>query len=279
MPSEDAVLITGCSSGIGRAAAVHLGRANGRTVYATARNVDSIADLEREGCRLLPLDVTDETSMTAAVTTIERDHGSVFALVNNAGYGEYGTIEEVPMDRVRTQFDTNVFGLARMCQLVLPAMRSAGRGRIINMSSMGGRFTFPVGGYYHASKYAVEAISDALRYEIRPFGLSVSVVEPGLIRTGFGTTAARTLGASDDASGPYATLTKKVDESMAASYTNKRMTAGPETVATVIAKAVDARRPRARYVVTPAARGLIALRRTMPDRTWDMFLRAQFRES
>lgn len=276
MSTDHAVLITGCSSGIGRATAARLGRAGGHLVYATARNLDDIADLEREGCRLLRLDVTDEDSMASAVAAVELTHGSVHALVNNAGYGEYGTVEEVPLDRVRAQFETNVFGLARMCQLVLPAMRTARRGRIVNISSMGGRLTFPVGGYYHASKYAVEALSDALRFEVRPFGVAVSVVEPGLIQSGFGTTAAHTLGTSGEPTSPYAALKQTVEESMARSYANKKLAASPDTVATVITKAVGARRPRARYVVTPAARGLITLRRTMPDRAWDMFLRRQF---
>ena len=201
MPMSDprAVLITGCSSGIGRATAARLARTGDHVVYATARRLEAIADLERDGCRLLSLDVTDEASRAAAVEAVQREHGRVSVLVNNAGYGEYGTVEEVPLARIRAEFETNVFGLARMCQLVLPAMRAAGQGRIVNVSSMGGRLTFPASGYYHASKYAVEAISDALRYEVRPFGISVSVVEPGLIRTRFVTTAAQTLGASSDA--------------------------------------------------------------------------------
>jgi len=248
-------------------------------IYASARKLADIAELERDGCRVLQLDVTDESSMATAVAAVEAEHGSVYTLVNNAGYGEYGTVEEVPMERVRAEFETNVFGLSRMCQLVLPAMRAAKRGRIVNISSMGGRFTFPVGGYYHASKYAVEAISDALRYEVRPFGISVSVLEPGLIQTGFGTTAAQTLGRSGNAAGPYAGLRKTVDESMAQSYTNKLMAVPADAVAAVIEKAVGAHRPRARYVVTPAARGLIAIRRTLPDRAWDMFLRQQFRQN
>ncbi len=279
MTTGNAVLITGCSSGIGRATAALLGRGGQHNVYATARRLDSIADLERDGCRLLQLDVTDEGSMVAAVSAIESDHGSVSALVNNAGYGEYGPVEEVPMERVRAQFETNVFGLSRMCQLVLPAMRAAKHGRIVNISSMGGRFTFPIGGYYHASKYAVEALSDALRFEVRPFGVGVSLVEPGLIRTGFGAAAAETLGASDTPTGPYAAMRKTFDAAMAESYENKMMTASPEAVAAVIQKAIVANRPRARYVVTPAAKGLITMRRAMPDRIWDTFLRQQFRES
>ncbi|MGB9377397.1 MAG: oxidoreductase [Mycobacteriales bacterium] len=276
MPADKPILITGCSSGIGRATAIRLGRAGSHPVYATARNLEDIAELERDGCRLLQLDVTDEGSMADAVATVEKEHGSVHALVNNAGYGEYGAIEEVPMDRVRTQFETNVFGLARMCQLVLPAMREAGRGRIVNMSSMGGRLTFPMGGYYHASKYAVEAISDALRFEVRPFGLFVSLVEPGLIQTAFSTTASQSLTAVGHPTGPYARLRERLDESIGQTYTNNLLAASADAVASAVAKAVRVRRPRSRYVVTPVARGLITLRRTMPDRAWDLALRTQF---
>src|SRR5215213_8631186 len=159
--SSRTVLITGCSTGIGRACAVRLARA-GHAVYATARRAESIEDLREAGCRTLALDVTDEASMRAAVEAVEAEAG---ALVNNAGYSQSGAIESLPIDDLRRQFETNVFGLVRMCQLVLPGMRARGDGRIMNMSSMGGNFTFPGGGAYHASKYAVEAISDALRFE------------------------------------------------------------------------------------------------------------------
>src|SRR5680860_690977 len=173
-----AVLITGTSSGIGRATAQRLARRPDLTVYATARSTDSIADLEEGGARILALDVTDEESMCAAVGVVEAEHGAVGGLVNNAGYGEYGTIEETDLDAVRRQFETNVFGLARMTQLVLPGMRAASLGRVVNIGSMGGRFVFPVGGYYHASKYAVEALTDALRFEAAAFGIEVSLIEP-----------------------------------------------------------------------------------------------------
>jgi NADP-dependent 3-hydroxy acid dehydrogenase YdfG len=162
---SQAVLVTGCSSGIGRATAERLA-ARGFTVYATARDVERIAALAARGCRVLALDVTDEDSMQAAVGTVVDEQGAVGALVNNAGYSQSGPIEEVPVAEVRRQFETNVFGLVRMCQLVLPGMRAQHHGRIVNVSSMGANFTFPGGGVYHATKYAVEAISDALRFEV-----------------------------------------------------------------------------------------------------------------
>src|SRR5215210_2549030 len=190
MNVSKAVLITGCSSGIGRATAERLANVGWR-VYATARNVESVAPLEERGCVLLPLDVTEEDSMISAVDEVARREGTVGVLVNNAGYSQSGAVEAVPIDKVRRQFETNVFGLVRMCQLVLPGMRGQGFGRIVNVSSMGGRLTFPGGGYYHATKYAVEALSDALRFEVRGFGVEVVVVEPGLIRTAFAQTATR----------------------------------------------------------------------------------------
>src|SRR3954451_23148264 len=162
-PSK-AVLITGCSTGIGRATAEHLA-GRGSTVYATARRPESIADLEGKGCKTLQLDVTDEASMAAAVKAVEDAEGAVGVLVNNAGYSLSGALETLSMDDVRRQFETNVFGLLRMCQLVLPAMRSQHWGRIVNISSMGANLVFPGGGAYHATKFAVNALSDALRFE------------------------------------------------------------------------------------------------------------------
>ena len=175
---------------VGRHAAAELLAREGWTVYATARRPETLADLERSGCRTLALDVTDEASMAAAVDAVEPAEGAVGVLINNAGYSQSGAVESVPIDQVRRQFETNVFGLIRMCELVLPGMRAQDWGRIVNLSSMGGRLTFPGGGIYHATKYAVEAISDALRFEVRGFGVEVIVIEPGLIVTNFGETAA-----------------------------------------------------------------------------------------
>ncbi|MCZ7438889.1 oxidoreductase [Micromonospora sp. WMMC241] len=272
-----AVLITGTSSGIGRATVARLARRPDLTVYATARKVDAIADLADTGARLLPLDVTDEASMRAAVEVVEAAHGQVDVLINNAGYGEYGPIEETPMQRVRAQFETNVFGLARLTQLVLPGMRRAGRGRIVNVSSMGGRLVFPGGGYYHASKYAVEAVSDALRQETRPFGIDVAVIEPGLIRTGFGAVAASSLGAGADPAGPYHRMVAAVDAAMAKSYRSRLLAAPPEAVARTIERAVVARRPRTRYLVTAAAWAMVHTRRLFGARLFDAVNRLQFR--
>jgi NAD(P)-dependent dehydrogenase (short-subunit alcohol dehydrogenase family) len=275
---SQAVLITGCSSGIGRATAERLA-ARGWTVYATARRVESIADLEARGCRLLALDVTDEDSMKAAVATVCDEHGAVGALVNNAGYSQSGAIEEVPMPEVRRQFETNVFGLVRMCQLVLPGMRAQAHGRIVNVSSMGANFTFPGGGFYHATKYAVEAISDALRFEVKGFGIEVVIVQPGIIRTGFADAATGAMDASIPPAGPYAELNARVAGATQSVYERgplARLGGGPETVARTIERAIAARSPKIRYRVTPSARVLIGQRALMTDGLWDRFLSTQF---
>jgi NAD(P)-dependent dehydrogenase (short-subunit alcohol dehydrogenase family) len=274
-----AALVTGCSSGIGRATAERLA-ASGWTVYATARKPESLGDLEARGCRTLALDVTDEGSMRAAVEAVEGEHGAVGALVNNAGYSQSGAIETVPMEKVRAQFETNVFGLVRLCQLVLPGMRRQRSGRIVNLSSMGGRLVFPGGGFYHATKYAVEAISDALRFEVKGFGIDVILVEPGLIRTAFGTTAAGGVSEAGAGEGDYAHFNAHVAAATEGIYESggpiARLGGPPEAVAKVIDKALSAKRPRARYTVTPSAKVLIANRALLPDRAWDALMRQQF---
>lgn len=275
MPDLGPILITGASSGIGAATALRLARA-GHVVYATARKPDTLADLATAGATTRALDVTDEASARSVVEEIVRDHGRIGALVNNAGYGAYGAIEDVDLSRVRTQFETNFFGVARLVQLCLPSMRTAGRGRIVNVSSMGGRLTFPFGGYYHASKYAVESLSDALRVEVAPFGIQVSIIEPGLITTHFGDTAGSALSSSTPGGSPYQAATATVNAAMERSYGNKLVTAGPDAVAKAIERALTARKPRSRYVITRAARGLITTRLLSPGRVWDRVASAAF---
>jgi NAD(P)-dependent dehydrogenase (short-subunit alcohol dehydrogenase family) len=274
MAVNDPVLVTGCSSGIGLATAQRL-LAGGHTVYATARRLDALDDLARAGARVLEVDVTDEASMRAAVEAVEHEHGAVGALVNNAGYGAYGPVEEVGLDAVRVQFETNVFGLGRLCQLVLPGMRRAGQGRIVNISSMGGRLVYPTGGWYHASKYAVEALSDALRMEVRPFGVRVVLVEPGIIRTSFGDTASHGLAAGEEGSA-YGGLRSYAEELLTRAYAS-RAAAGPDAVAAAVVRAVETPRPRPRYVVTAAARAQVHTRRLAGDRVWDALMRQAYR--
>lgn len=280
MPSTslDPVLITGCSSGIGRASADLLVKA-GHTVYATARRTETLAELEAAGARVLALDVTSEDSMAAAVEHIEAEHGRVGTLVNNAGYGEYGTIEEADLDRVRKMFETNVFGLARLTQLVLPGMRRAHRGRVINIGSMGGRMTFPVGGYYHATKYAVEAISDALRNEVRRFGIDVVLIEPGMTRTGFEDNVHSSVanGTGTQADSPYAALLASNAANTSGGYSNPLMATGPESVARVVLKALESEHPRSRYLLTPVAKAMVTARTLGGDRVWDTLVKQQFK--
>jgi NADP-dependent 3-hydroxy acid dehydrogenase YdfG len=272
--ASKAVLVTGCSSGIGHATAALLAR-EGWTVYATARRPETLADLEQAGCKTLALDVTDESSMTSAVQAVLDAEGAIGVLVNNAGYSQSGAVESVAVAQVRRQFETNVFGLLRMCQLVLPGMREQQWGRIVNLSSMGGRLTFPGGGIYHATKYAVEAISDAMRFEVRGFGVEVIVIEPGLIVTNFGETAAGSVGSAE---GPYAEFNRVVAEKTEQAYHGPlaKLGAGPEAVAKSIAAALATDHPKPRYPVTASAHLLINQRRLMPDRLWDRAMRTQF---
>ncbi len=277
-PVSRAVLVTGCSSGMGQATARHLAR-QGWPVFATARRVETLAGLERDGCRVLALDVTSDASMAAAVGVVEAAHGAVGVLVNNAGYSQSGAIEAVPMVQVRAQFETNVFGAARMIQLVLPGMRRQRWGRIVNVSSMGGKLVFPGGGYYHATKYALEALSDALRFEVQGFGIDVVVVEPGLIRSGFSKAAVASLNPPAEASEPYAVFHAGVAQATSESYDKGllvRLTGVPEDVARVIGSALAAARPKTRYTVSGSATVLLALRRLLSDRLWDRFVARSF---
>jgi NADP-dependent 3-hydroxy acid dehydrogenase YdfG len=277
-PSK-AVLITGCSSGIGHATASRLA-GSGWKVYASARRPETIEDLRQAGCETLALDVTDDQSMRAAVDRIEQAEGAVGVLVNNAGYSQSGAIETVPLDAMRRQFETNVFGLVRLTQLVLPKMRAQRWGKIVNLGSVGGRVSFPGGGYYHATKHAVEAISDALRFELRGFGIDVILLEPGLITTEFGTTASASMSdvaSSDD--DPYARFNATVGAVTKGAYENpmiRLIGAGPERIAKVIERSISRRHPPARITITPSAKIPIAVRRLLPDRAWDAAMRRQF---
>lgn len=271
------MLITGCSTGIGRATALRLA-GRGFAVYASARRLESVADLAESGCRPLRLDVTEEASMRDAVERIERERGVVDVLVNNAGYGLQGALEELPLEELRRQFETNLFGPMRLTQLVLPAMRRRGSGRIVNVSSVGGRITTPGTGAYHASKHALEALSDVLRFELRGFGIDVVVLEPGAIRTRWMHTALASLESRLDPKSPYAALDRAVASQMEASHRGVLgLAAGSaEAVARVIERAITAPRPRARYVVPPVTRLFILAHRWLPERAWDAFMRRMY---
>ena len=278
-PSK-AVLITGCSSGIGHATALRLAR-GGWTVYATARRPESIADLKDAGCRTLALDVTDEGSMRAAVEQVEREQGAVGVLINNAGYSQSGAIETVPIEAVRRQFETNVFGLVRLTQLVLPKMRAQAWGKIVNVGSMGGRLSFPGGGCYHATKHALEAISDALRFELRGFHIDVILLEPGLITTEFGEAATASMAdveTAPDGEDPYAHFNATVGAVTKGAYEGpmRALGGGPDRVAKVIERALSRGRAPTRVAITPSAKLMIALHGLLGDRTWDAMMRRQY---
>lgn len=277
MAISKAVLITGCSTGIGRATALRLAKA-GHTVYATARKVETLQDLAAAGCKVMALDVCDESSIRAGVAKVEQEQGAVGVLVNNAGYGSEGPIEEVPMGEVRRQFETNVFGLTLLTKLVLPGMRKQGWGKIVNLSSMGGRMTLPGGGFYHATKYAVEAISDALRFEVRGFGIDVVIIEPGPIKTEFGDTAIKRVAALGGPESPYKEFLTVLQRQIRDAYEGPmgRLAADADAVAKAIETAITASRPKTRYVITAAAHVMMGLRRWVGDRGWDAVMRTQF---
>lgn len=262
-------VITGASSGIGSAAALRL-LSLGFTVYGAARRQDRLEAIAAQGVKPLAMDVTDDASMEAGIRRILSDTGRIDVLVNNAGYGSYGAIEDVSQEEAKRQFDVNVFGAMGLAQLVLPGMRQQASGMIINISSVGGRAYGPFGGWYHGTKYALEALSDCLRLETKPFGIHVVIVEPGAIATEFLDIAAQGLQATSG-QGPYSVQVNR----MVASFTDpkimKRMSS-PDVIADVIAKAATAKRPKTRYVAGYGARPLVTLRRWLPDRAFDALI-------
>lgn len=266
------VLITGCSSGVGHAAA-KIFRAAGHETFATARDISTLNDLRTIGCHTLTLDVTDEAARRSVVETIEREFGTVGVLVNNAGYGQYGPLEEISLDALRLQFETNVFGGLRLSQLVLPAMRRAGHGRIVNVSSVAGRVSSIGGGAYHATKFAIEALTDALRPEVEPFGIDVVNVLPGPIATRFEATLLKSL-PDTGADSPYAHFKQRL-----AAYMHDFLdpnglgVMSAETVARAVFKAATVRRPRTRYSVGVIAHLGPIGRALTPDRVVDFMTR------
>jgi NAD(P)-dependent dehydrogenase (short-subunit alcohol dehydrogenase family) len=263
---SQAVLITGCSSGIGRETALALVRA-GFPTWASARDPDDIADLAEAGCRVLQLDVTDEESRLRAVQAVEAAHGTVGALVNNAGYSCVGAIEELPLATLQQQFDTNLFGLMRMCQLVLPGMRTQGAGTIVNMGSAAGLITPPASGAYSMTKHALEALSDALRFEVHQFGVRVVLLQPGAVRTRL---IANIIPVARDAASPY---DKLMTNTFALAEREGPRGLPAEDVAKVVVRAIRSRRPRTRYRLGTQARLAPAIRRALGDRRWDTLLR------
>lgn len=264
-------IVTGASSGIGAATARRL-NAMGYTVYAAARRLELMAPLADAGIRAVRVDVTDDAALTALVDRVVAECGRIDVLVNNAGYGAMGAFEDVTMADARRQVDVNLFGLARLTQLVLPQMRAQRSGYIINISSIGGRVHVPLGSWYHATKFAIEGLSDTLRLEVAPFGIHVVVVEPGAIDTEWHGVAAGNLVATST-SGAYAVQAATVEKVLSGG----RFASSPDVVAKAIAKAVTARRPRTRYAVGLGAKPVIYARRVLPDRVVDAVVRLTFR--
>jgi NAD(P)-dependent dehydrogenase (short-subunit alcohol dehydrogenase family) len=268
------ILLTGCSSGIGRASALALA-ARGHRVFATARKKDDLAGLERDGLTALPLDVTEPATIAATVEAVLSRAGRLDVLVNNAGYPQYGSVEEVTLAQWRAQFDVNVFGTLAVTQAVLPAMRKQLSGRVINVSSVAGKLGIPFAAPYCASKHALEALSDALRVEVSPFGIRVVLIEPGPVETRFGERARSGVASLLSRPGPYQELYKLAERAMNVDFQRGNLPA--EAVAKVIVRASEAASPRTRYTVGIMARAYIALRRALPDRWLDAQMRRTLR--
>src|SRR4051794_22898091 len=265
MSQPKVALVTGGSSGIGECTVRELLDA-GYVVYTVARRVERMQPLVEQGAHAFAMDVTDDASMVAGIDRIVAEQGRVDVLVNNAGYGSYGAVENVPIDEARRQFEVNVFGLARLTQLVIPTMRAQQSGRIINVSSVGGKFYEPLGAWYHATKFAAEGFSDSLRLELAPYDVRVVIVEPGPIRTEWNELARAHL-VSSSAGTPYEHQAEGVRARMEAG--DGPMMSGPDVVGRKIARAATARRPRTRSPVGRGARSVVTARRLLPDRALD----------
>ncbi|MFT4275893.1 MAG: oxidoreductase [Rhodopseudomonas sp.] len=269
-----AALVTGASSGMGKEIAKGLIR-DGYLVYVAARHTDRMADLVALGARSLRLDLADEAAIASVATSILAETGGVDVLVNNAGFGLYGPVEEIGLDEARYQFEVNVFGVARLTQLLLPAMRERRLGTIVNISSMGGKIYTVLGAWYHATKHALEGWSDCLRLELAPFGIDVVIVEPGLIETEFDDVVANGLLKRSE-TGPYAELTRSVARATREAYGQGRGT-DPKVIADIVLKAVNAARPKTRYVAGKYAQPMIKLREWLGDRMFDRIIMSQMR--
>jgi NAD(P)-dependent dehydrogenase (short-subunit alcohol dehydrogenase family) len=260
------ILVTGASSGIGKATAQAL-LDKGHTVYVAARRVEAMRDLEAKGAIALRMDITVEADVKAVVERITGAHGGIDVLVNNAGFGMYGAVEDTTIDDARYQFEVNLFGMARLTQLVIPSMRARKRGTIVNLSSMGGKIYTPLGAWYHATKHAVEGWSDCLRLELKPFGIDVVIVEPGIIGTEFGDVMTQPM-LERSGRGPYAALAQGIAKAKVAM-------SPPSVIADAIVRAVAARRPKTRYVAGKFARLLMFARKYFGDRVYDRLIMSQ----
>jgi NAD(P)-dependent dehydrogenase (short-subunit alcohol dehydrogenase family) len=269
------VLITGASAGIGKATAL-LFLEKGFIVYGAARRVEKMNDLLAMGAKILSMDVTDETSVTSGIDTIIRTEGRIDVLINNAGFGYYGALEDVPVSDARYQLEVNLFGPARLIQLVLPHMRRQGSGKIINISSIGGKAAMPLGGWYHASKFALEAYSDSLRMEVKPFGIDVIVIEPGGIQSEWEDIATGYMIKSSVGTA-YAKLTDAAVRMTEKMKANKKAAAPPGLIADLIHKAVTAGEPRTRYSAGYMSGTVLFMKKWLSDKMMDRIVMSQLK--
>ncbi len=267
------IVITGASAGMGKAHALAL-LEQGHTVYGLARRVDNMQDIVQAGGKAIAMDITDEGQIQQAVDQILAEEGKIDVLINNAGYALYGPVEESSIDAARRQFEVNIFGLASISQKVIPSMRAQKSGKIINISSMGGKMYTPYGAWYHATKHALEGWSDCLRLELAPFNIDVVIIEPGGIETEFSDVFENHL-QGNRKNGPYADSLNQLVKS------NREMVAGgklskPQVITDLIIKAVDSQKPKTRYVAGAYAKPLMFLRKYLGDRRFDKILMKQF---
>lgn len=264
------ILITGASSGIGKASAEELIK-EGHTVYCAARSIDKMKNLEKAGGKVLKMDVSDRTSIEDGISKLIEEQGRIDVLWNNAGYGLFGPVEEVKIEKAKYQFDVNLFGLAELTQLVLPYMRKQKSGLIINTSSMGGKIYTPLGAWYHATKHAVEGWSDCLRLELKDFGIKVVVLEPGIIDTGFAAEVENNL-SKESQNGPY----KKIVQGLLNSASNGSIKmSSPMVIAKTIKKIVNSKNPKTRYLVGKMAKPAVYIRKILGDRVYDKVIMSQ----
>jgi len=270
------ILVTGASSGIGKSTAEQL-LTEGHIVYGAARRVEKMQFLETAGGKAIAMDITDEEAVKQAVQQIIDEQGRIDVLVNNAGYAVYGPVETVDMDDARQQFEVNIFGLARITQEVLPHMRAAGAGTIINLSSMGGKIYTPYGAWYHASKHALEGWSDCLRLELKPFGIDVVIIEPGLIKTEFGNVMLQPM--IDRAKGTaYEEQVLPFAKTSQEAYEKPGETSPPSRIAQEISKAIRAKTPKTRYAAGKMAKMLLRTRTFVSDRIFDRLILSQVKK-
>jgi len=265
------ILITGASSGMGKETAKLLVK-SGYTVYAAARRTALMNDIEEMGCKIISMDVTEEDTMVKGIAAIIAAEGRIDVLINNAGFGAYGAVEDVTLKDARYQLEVNLFGASRLIQLVIPHMRAQHSGKIINISSVGGRFATPLGGWYHASKFAMEGLSDSLRTELKPFGIDVVVIQPGGVQSEWADIAMDNLIKVSEGS-PYQPL---AGQFVALSKREGGKAAKPIVIARLIQRAIEAVNPKTRYSGGYLAGLLLFLNRVLPDRLMDRVLTSQF---